>query len=343
MAKAVKLPSGNYRARVYFMQDGIRKSESFTATKPKEAELLAAQFELKLKNASKASCDMTVGEAIDRYIASKSRLLSPTTIREYKSERKKRLQGLMDIKLIHLTQEQVQRAINDDAAHCGIKTLRNVHGLLSAALSMYHKDFKLATDFAIEMPRQMEIPENEDIQMLMKLCAGSQLETAILFGATLGMRRSEICALTWDDINFEKMTVRINKALVLNEEKKWELKGTKTASSTRTLKMSQLLADHLKGLPRKNISILTVNPDALTNRFCKLRTKCGFKFRFHDLRHYNASIMLAKNVPDKYAMAQLGHSTPNMLKTVYQHLMNDKREEVAATVNNFMDETFGKQ
>lgn len=79
---------------------------------------------------------MTVGEAIDRYIASKSRLLSPTTIREYKSERKKRLQGLMDIKLAHLTQEQVQRAINDDAAHCGIKTLRNVHGLLSAALSI---------------------------------------------------------------------------------------------------------------------------------------------------------------------------------------------------------------
>ena len=50
--------------------------------------------------------------------------------------------------------------------------------------------------------------------------------------------------------------------------------------------------------------------------------------------------MLAKNVPDKYAMKQLGHATTNMLQNVYQHLIKDKEAEVAATLNSFMDETF---
>ena len=104
--------------------------------------------------------------------------------------------------------------------------------------------------------------------------------------------------------------------------------------------MSNMLVEHLRGLERTGECILTVNPDALTNRFCKLRTKCGFKFRFHDLRHYNASVMLAKNVPDKYAMKQLGHATTNMLQNVYQHLIKDKEAEVAATLNSFVDETF---
>lgn len=175
---------------------------------------------------------------------------------------------------------------------------------------------------------------------MLQHCAGSVLETAILFGATLGLRRSELCALTWGDINFEANTVRINKALVLTDEKKWVMKGTKTYSGTRTLKMSNRLRSHLLKLPQKGERILRINPDALTNRFCRLRTNCGFSFRFHDLRHYNASVMLAEGIPDKYAMGQLGHATPNMLQNVYQHLRKEKEDETAQKLNDFMDRAF---
>lgn len=47
--------------------------------------------------------------------------------------------------------------------------------------------------------------------------------------------------------------------------------------------------------------------------------------------------MLALNVPDKYAMERLGQATQNMLKTVYQHTMQDKREEVTSAMNTFFD------
>ncbi|MEG1844557.1 MAG: site-specific integrase, partial [Clostridia bacterium] len=67
------------------------------------------------------------------------------------------------------------------------------------------------------------------------------------------------------------------------------------------------------------------------------KLRLGFKMRFHDLRHYNASVMQALGVPDKYAMERLGQATPNMLKTVYQHVMRDKRTEVSDTLNEYMN------
>ena len=58
------------------------------------------------------------------------------------------------------------------------------------------------------------------------------------------------------------------------------------------------------------------------------------------LRHYNASIMLALNVPDKYAMERMGYSTPATLKKVYQHTMDGKRAEVNGAINTHMDKLF---
>jgi len=58
-------------------------------------------------------------------------------------------------------------------------------------------------------------------------------------------------------------------------------------------------------------------------------------FRFHDLRHANTSVMLALNIPDKYAMERMGHATNNMLKTVYQHTMDEKRESVSDAIDEY--------
>ena len=62
------------------------------------------------------------------------------------------------------------------------------------------------------------------------------------------------------------------------------------------------------------------------------------RYRFHDLRHVQASVMLALGVPDKYAMERMGHASTNMLKTVYQHTMKSKSEEVADIVDTFFSE-----
>ena len=81
-------------------------------------------------------------------------------------------------------------------------------------------------------------------------------------------------------------------------------------------------------------------PDTISKEFIDIRNALGLKCRFHDLRHYNASIMLALNVPDKYAMKRMGYSTPATLKKVYQHTMQDKEKEVTSTINSQMSSLF---
>ena len=79
---------------------------------------------------------------------------------------------------------------------------------------------------------------------------------------------------------------------------------------------------------------------SISKEFIDTRNALGLKCRFHDLRHYNASIMLALNVPDKYAMERMGYSTPATLKKVYQHTMTGKRAEVNDMINGHMAAAF---
>lgn len=87
MAKAKKLPSGNWRVNQYVGKDanGKRIYKSFTASTKKEAEYMAANYTLNGDHEQKPPAELTLAEAYDRYIESKSNVLSPSTIREYRS------------------------------------------------------------------------------------------------------------------------------------------------------------------------------------------------------------------------------------------------------------------
>ena len=104
----IQLPSGKWRIQV--MVDNKRVGRTFDS--PEEATYWASGIKTKMKEADKSPRNMTVGDAIDRYIESKDSVLSPSTVSGYKRIRANQLQELMDIKLRDLTQERVQRSIN---------------------------------------------------------------------------------------------------------------------------------------------------------------------------------------------------------------------------------------
>ena len=83
MAKAKKLPSGQWRALVYDFTDSSQKRhyESFTSSTKKEAEFLAAEFAITKRKKGKNS--LTVIKSIHKYIDAKKAVLSPGTIRTY--------------------------------------------------------------------------------------------------------------------------------------------------------------------------------------------------------------------------------------------------------------------
>ena len=128
-------------------------------------------LEFELGKDRKARIGKTVGEAIDDYIALKDGVLSPTTIQGYRKIRRVSLQGLMDIPVKNLTQQQVQAAINEECKRVSPRTgrrqspksIHNMHGLLSAALSLECPDFVLRTTLPAKQKRLLELPPAADV------------------------------------------------------------------------------------------------------------------------------------------------------------------------------------
>lgn len=342
-----QLKSGTWRARVYAgLVDGRSVYKSFTGNTRKEVEFEAAKFQMeqtqkKIELSKPEDQRMSVGDAIDQYIANLIGVLSPTTIRRYQKDRLKFFKGIMDIKLVDLTQAAIQQAVSLDAKRYAPKSIHCAHGLLSAALSVYLPDFRLKTILPQKVESDVVVPENEDIQRLLARVKGTRMECAILLGACCGLRRSEICGLKYEDVDRKKSTIQVRRTIVKDENGKWIVReATKTVKSKRKIEVAAFVIEKLMALPRESDFIINRLPDTISKDFIDIRDELGIKCRFHDLRHYNASIMLALNVPDKYAMERMGYSTPATLKKVYQHTMREKQQEVADTVNAKMNQLF---
>ena len=338
MASARKLPSGNYRVNLFIgMENGKRKYKSFTAPTKKQAELLAAQYNIDRKE--KPKCEMTVLEAAERFISDHSNVLAPSTLRGYQNIKKNNMAKISQTKLCNLTQEQVQAWVNSLSKDHSPKTVDNIYAFLSSIMYEFMED----TKFNITLPRKqktmLSVPEDSEVESLIAYFEKEPyVQAAMMLAAVVGMRRGEICALEWGDIQDSKIFVI--KALSMNADKKFVVKTPKTFDGMRVLIIPESLEKRLLSLKkpdRKDERIFHFTPNALTDRFVKARKKLGFSWRFHDLRHYNASVMLSIGVPDKYAMKRMGHATTNMLKTVYQHTFSKREIEVANAINSQME------
>lgn len=340
MAKAKKLPSGNWRVLVYDGLDADKKRKyiSFTADTAAEAEYMALEYTLKKKRADKPE-NLTVGEAIDRYIESKDAVLSPSTIRGYKGIRKNNIQGIMNLRLNKINQDIIQREFNNEAKSRSPKSLRNIHTLLSTVLKIYYPDFILRTTLPQKEKIDIYMPTKEEMKLLLNDVTGTEMELPVLLSMCLGLRRSEICGLTWDGVDFKNNTIRIRQAQVINSDGEWVMKNTKSYTSNRTITLNNTLIKKLSNQDDQTGAVVKLAPNVITQRFERIVKRLGMpNFRFHDLRHYNASVMLALNIPDKYAMERMGHATNNILKNVYQHTMDNEKEKINTIVDNYFDE-----
>lgn len=325
----VELPSGVYRCQVTV--NGKRLS--ITDPDPDTAHAKALALKASLIQQRKAPSELTVWEAMGRYIESKSAVLSPATIAGYKRIQKNAFPDLMSVTLRSLTQERVQRSVNAMSADHSPKTVRNAHGFLSVVLATYLPDLTLRTTLPQKQRHEIAIPEAGDLDRIFSAAAGTVLELPVLLAAWLGLRASEIRGITWDSIEGNQLHIR--QAIVQGTDGP-VLKGTKTYNGTRTLRLPDYILDLIFRQPAINEYVVQLSGQAMYKRFSRLCEREGLPhFRFHDLRHANASVMLALGVPDKYAMERMGHATPNMLKTVYQHTMADQQEAIADQIDEY--------
>lgn len=329
--KAVKLPSGSWRVSV--MIDGRRVS--ITQPTKQDAEREAAALKAGVKKV-KSKTRLTVGEAIDRYIESKNAVLSPSTILGYRKIRKNAFPELMPLLCSAVTQEKAQRAVNKMARDKSPKSVRNAYGLFTAAMAAEYPEARFCVTLPQKEAPKIKIPTMDEIRVLLADCKGTNFELPFLLAVWLGLRTSEIRGLTWDCIDGDVLTV---KQAIVDGEDGPNLKQPKTFSGNRHLPIPPYILGLIQATPRKDEFIVHYSRNSLYKQLHRACIRCEIEpFRFHDLRHVNASAMLALNVPDKYAMERMGHASNHMLKSVYQHTMNEKSTAVANIVDHYFTE-----
>lgn len=334
--KAQKLPSGNWRIRVYSHTDknGKKIYKSFTHKDKDKVKKLAHAF--LAERDFDTEPELTVEQAIEEYIDSKENVLSPSTVRSYRAMQKKNYESINKIYVSRITSKDLQYFVSELNRDHSAKSVKNIYGLLISSISM-HSDKK----YRVTLPQREVIeyatPDDSEVKLLLDNADGD-LKKAIILASIGTLRRSEICALKYDDILPQMSAVYVHASIIMNSDKKWQYKPVpKNNSSVRRVPLpKQVIYSLGEGDPDE--FVVKLNPGQLTNRFRRLRNRLGLSCRFHDLRHYAASIRMYMGIPIKEIQAVGGWNTPDTLQKIYINQLKSKTSEYTKRANQYFED-----
>lgn len=316
-----RLPSGSYRIREMRNGKVYKITLDHKPTKTEARDLIQSKV-------TSFSNSTLFYDAADNYIKSKQNILSPATIRGYRTI----LNNLTikDLPIDKITTPVLQSLVNDLALTLSPKTIKNVNGFIVSVLKYYGAEVQ-SPRLPQRIKKEIYIPSEDDVKRILNDVKGTKYEVPFTL-ATLGLRRSEICALTKDDLKGNILT--IDKALVEDENKNWIVKTTKTTDSTRTI----IVPDYLADLIREK-GIYDSSPHSLYSKLKCVQDRLGIqRFAFHKLRHFFASYMHNLGYSDKQIQEFGGWKTSDVLRNVYQHAMEmDKtKQSMAEDIKNLV-------
>lgn len=330
-----KLPSGSYREWVYLGKDASGKNiyKSVTGKTKAEAKLKAAEV-LSEKKIDRSEQSILFSTAFDDLLASKDKVLSVNTMKGYRTI-KKSFTYFDGKKVSEITQMDMQAAINDYAADHSPKSCRNAYSVVITVLKSVDKT--IAFDIKLPQKKRYEVlvPTKEHVKLLMD-SADEDTRRAIMLAAFGPMRRGEVCALKYEDI--EKDTVHVHATMAQDEHGAYHYKDTpKSSAGDRYILYPHKL---IKELGKGKGYIIKINPETLYFRFRALCKKLGLPpYRFHDLRVYGAS-MLHETMPNAYIMERGGWETESVLVEIYRKSMPDEKKKLTKKLNDDISSSF---
>lgn len=206
--------------------------------------------------------------------------------------------------------------------------------------------------------REAKFYTPEQLGILLDKAVGTRLELPVFICAYLGLRRGELCGLRWSDVDLEHKTITIENTRTQAGKKEIE-KGTKTASSTRTLYLPDTLCDMLKAAKENqqacraeyrnayddNDYVVVMEdgrpfrPNYLSELFGKFLADNDLpKIVLHELRHTFASLSNQAGIPAYNIGKALGHSTPATTQKIYTHLLDQTHTQAVEGVAAIADE-----
>ena len=331
-----KLKSGHYRIR--FEKD--RKKYSITTdrkpTKREEAALIQEYMD-NLQEQQNRKKNGTFLDFANEYINSKEKVLSASTIRGYKATLRGIPKSFTSIPFYEIEQHDITRLVNDLVDKVKPKTIYNRHGLVVSVLKEFRPSFVVRTKLPRKEQKDIYTPSEKEVQALFTALKDTDEYIPICL-ATMGLRRSEIGALTLEDLSDDNV-LTIDKAKVQNSDEKWIIQNyTKTERSNRKIPIPDELANRI----RKQGYIYSHVLGKVYEKMIKIEKELGLpQFGIHRLRSYFASKAHALGLADSVIMTLGGWKSDNIMKNIYRKALNeDIKEGTEAYLNhiNFMSQ-----
>ena len=269
---------------------------------------------------------MTFSEWMQTYLQVYKRDLAPKTRESYD-----RLQGLMlpilgSCALAAVTPDDLQMAINHVADVAGTRQAQIAYALLHASLARAVKSRHVTYNAcdAIDKPKHQtqrgRAVSEADWRLLEPIIDG-ELSFALM--ARAGLRRGELLALRWGDVDLTSRLIRVNGQLVrvgglLNS------KAPKSCAGVRCVpiepKLLPILKRAYKLTPTQRIEPCAQEKLARRWRRAKLEAGIAQPYRLHDLRHTYATRMVAAGCDLKHLQYMIGHSSFQLTADTYTHI-----------------------
>ena len=231
-------------------------------------------------------------------------------------------------------------------------TVRSVHLMLHCALDRAVKErliqWNPSEDCIVPKARKldMKILPPEHVHAYLEARARGLLPMFYLELAS-GLRKGELVALRWDDVEIQSKTISVSRQYVRNPDGSLELTCPKTENSVRLVSIPQaavelLLQEHSKHpdspyLFPSPITREMYHPDSVVNLHKKILKDAGLPhIRFHDLRHTFATTALQNGVDMKTVSSMLGHYVAGFTLRTYIHATRQTLDEATHTTGSFM-------
>lgn len=311
---------------------------------------------------------VTVGQLLDRWLDECERLeLSPTTIRTYKAQVKGTIRPqLGKLKLHQLTPKHLDDLYGSmKDAGVSPKTIRNHHAIISAALHQAVRWGWLRENVADRAKpprvshRRVNAPSVDVVRDVIEEAErrDPRLAPLLMLAALTGMRRGELCALRWTDVDLTVGVLDVSRSLVV-------VPGGLAEKSTKTDRSRKVALDPV------GIALLTAHrahvdqwiaeaggelapdafvfspfveattpfrPDNVTSFFIRVREAVGAPdVRLHDLRHFTATQLIHAGMDIRTVADVLGHSDPSLTLRVYSHAIEERNRAAAVIMGQVL-------
>lgn len=334
-----------YQATIYAGRDADGKQlfEYVTRDTSRECKAAAREIEQEIEKGTYIRLsNVKVVDAIEEWIELKRPELSPSTINLYKNTylkaHYKPFFKNMKLKDVAGNEMLIRKFKAEMLKKHSPNTVRKELSVLNKIFRETMRD-KNPCRF-VELPEKKKfvprVPTTEEFLQIHEAILGTKDEPIVLLAGWCGLRLGEICALKPGDVFKEKSIIVVDESLAINDEYQYEYKDPKSDNGIREVAvpkyLMQLITDCIVKKGKIDDKVFDYLPNSYSQRWKKIVKDYNLpEVTFHSLRHYHLTWLWEQGLPDHYAAKRAGHDIQT-LKSIYQHLGLEKKEELDKSV-----------